>query len=141
MKNNETNITDRSRPYPDGSCCYCIQVLLSKLSCSHQEKNKHTIRYHSHVNMDSGCLVRRHILGLHWLASYNGSRQVVAGLCRVLYWVQLLEVLFVLTCACKKDVTTHGEYIKYSHNVYIQICKMSYGLSPVYYSESLYCRL
>ena len=35
---NETSVTDRSHPYPDCRCCYCIQVLPTAPSCSDQEK-------------------------------------------------------------------------------------------------------
>ena len=36
-----------------------------------------------------------------------------------------LNILFILTHACKTNVTTHGHYINYSRNVHIPICKMS----------------
>ena len=31
-ENIETSVTDRSRPYPEFLCCYCIQILLTKPS-------------------------------------------------------------------------------------------------------------
>ena len=41
MKNDETSVTDCSRSYPDGLCCYCIQILLTEPSYSRQENTQH----------------------------------------------------------------------------------------------------
>ena len=66
-----------------------------------------TISDLSHVNICNGCLMLHHSFNLNWLVSYNGRLQMVAGLRRIFYWVQLFIILFLLTRTCKKDVTTH----------------------------------
>ena len=67
-------VTDRSRPYPDCLCCYCIQMLLAP------REDLTTIRDRSHANVVSGCLnnATSHT-GFALACSYNGSRHVVAG--------------------------------------------------------------
>ena len=63
-ENSKTSITDRSRPYPDCLCCYCIQILLTEPSCSCQEKSQlNTInRDTMHVNKKNGSRMSRHEL-------------------------------------------------------------------------------
>ena len=56
-----------------------------------------TIQDSSHVNMVNGCLTSQaHSLDLNCLVSYNGTRHIVAGWRRVLYWLQLLNISFLL---------------------------------------------
>ena len=92
---------------------FFASVVIASRFCSlnhliRAKKRPNTInRDTSNVNRIDGCLMARLKLACYLHILYNGSRQMVAGLSQVLYWVQL-NVLFILICTCKKDVTTHG---------------------------------
>ena len=87
-------------------------MVITEPSYSHKVNTLATIRDRSHVNMASGCLVFHHILHLHWLVSYDGSRlNTVIKYC--ISFNSHLEKLLLHT------VST---YIKCFHNVYSSIC-------------------
>ena len=82
---------------------YKIKLLLYYYRIRTKKRPNTTIRDRSHVNMGSDCLVLRHSFDLNGLLA-----TMVAGLRRVLYWVQLFKIVCLSTRACKKDVATHG---------------------------------
>ena len=80
----------------DTNTSHCFLSFNIMFSITTSEKDPKQPRDRSRVNKVNGCLVSHHNLYLNWLVSYNGSRQMVAGLRRVLYWVQLLNMSFHL---------------------------------------------
>ena len=84
-ENIETSVTDRSRPYPGCLCCYSIQILLTEPSYSCQEMAQRDTTHVKTRKIDVLCRVT---------SKYNGSHQVVAGLRRILKWVQML-IIFI----------------------------------------------
>ena len=57
-----TSVTDRSRPYPECLCCYCIHIVLTEPYYSCQENTKHGRSRHNTWQLENGCLMSRHEL-------------------------------------------------------------------------------
>ena len=88
--------------------------------------------------MINSCLMAHHSLDLNWLVSNkyysrpnNDRSQIVAGLRRVSYWEQLLNIIFILTRGCKQffsntyTLSVYKLFSQRTYNFFMLIYRMS----------------